>query len=409
MKIEKIPEIRFPEFQEAWQLCTIGQLGDVKTGKAFKSSEFNDNGKYLVITNKDIQSDIQQKKISSNRIDITEETVLDSYLLNGDNILITMDGVNIGKSSKYTNDRAVLAQRVGRITSKQLEFIYQIVKDEKFISEMQKVSVGNAIKHISLKQISDFSFYCPPKESEQEKIGNLLSGMDKDIYMKSNKLTTLKQTKQGFLQKMFPKEGESVPEIRFPGFSEKWSYKELGELINKVTEKNTNRKYNETFTNSAEQGIVSQRDYFEKDISNNINIDGYYIVQPDDFVYNPRISKYAPVGPIKRNKLSRTGIMSPLYYIFKAKDVDLDYLEVYFETSYWHTFMKLNGDSGARSDRFSIKDAVFRKMPIPLPDIEEQKKIANLLKDISKAIVFKEQELQALQQTKKAFLQKMFV
>ena len=108
-------------------------------------------------------------------------------------------------------------------------------------------------------------------------------------------------------------------------------------------------------------------------------MDGYYIVKNEDFVYNPRISTSAPVGPINRNKLGRTGVMSPLYTVFRPHDVDTTYLEHFFKCAYWHSFMNFNGDSGARSDRFSIKDDVFFQMTIPLPYIDEQRKIGELL------------------------------
>ncbi|MFC4025576.1 restriction endonuclease subunit S [Oceanobacillus longus] len=199
-----------------------------------------------------------------------------------------------------------------------------------------------------------------------------------------------------------------TPEIRFPGFTGDWEQRQLGEISVKVTEKNKDNIYSETLTNSAEFGIITQRDFFEKDISNKKNIDGYYIVHPDYFVYNPRISNFAPVGPIKRNKLGRTGIMSPLYYVFRTHDVDKTYLEYYFSGNGWHRFMNLNGDSGARSDRFAIKDSVFSEMPIPIPSIEEQVEVGNLFTELDDTISIRQQELDTLKQTKQGFLQKMF-
>lgn len=203
-------------------------------------------------------------------------------------------------------------------------------------------------------------------------------------------------------------ENKRTPEIRFSGYSGDWEKRKLGEISEKVTEKNKNNIYSETLTNSAEFGIINQRDFFDKDISNEKNLDGYYVVRPDDFVYNPRISNLAPVGPIKRNKLGRTGVMSPLYYVFRTHGVDKIYLEEYFSSNSWHIFMKLNGDSGARSDRFAIKDSLFREMPIPIPSIEEQTKIGNFLKQLDDTIALHQQELITLKQTKQGFLQKMF-
>ena len=170
-----------------------------------------------------------------------------------------------------------------------------------------------------------------------------------------------------------------MPSIRFYGFDNDWEQRKLSEITDKVTEKNAGLQYVETFTNSAEFGIISQRDFFDHDIAKLGSLDGYYIVKTEDFVYNPRISTSAPVGPINRNKLGRTGVMSPLYTVFRPHDIDTTYLEYFFKCGYWHSFMNFNGDSGARSDRFSIRDNVFFQMPIPIPDIDEQRKIGELL------------------------------
>ena len=147
----------------------------------------------------------------------------------------------------------------------------------------------------------------------------------------------------------------------------------MGEIADKVTEKNGNNEYNEPLTNSAEQGIISQKDYFDREVVNEENLHTYYIVRDNDFVYNPRVSTNAFVGPINRNRLGRNGVMSPLYTVFRTHDINYTYLEYYYKTTKWHRFMKFNGDSGARFDRFTISSTLFMKMPIPYPSIEEQK------------------------------------
>ncbi|NQJ47557.1 restriction endonuclease subunit S [Streptococcus suis] len=204
------------------------------------------------------------------------------------------------------------------------------------------------------------------------------------------------------------KEKSTVPRLRFPGFTDAWKQRKLGEVAEKISQKNLDRQYVETFTNSAEFGIISQRDFFEKNISSLDNISGYYIVSPDDFVYNPRISNLAPVGPIKRNKLGRVGVMSPLYTIFRFSDIHLDFVEKYFDTTIWHRYMELNGDSGARSDRFAIKDSVFKGLPIPLPTLPEQEAIGSFFSDLDQLITLHQRKLDDIKELKKALLQKMF-
>ena len=168
--------------------------------------------------------------------------------------------------------------------------------------------------------------------------------------------------------------------------------KEINEDITKLNKKNKNNEFTEPFTNSAELGIISQKEYFEREIVNDENLDGYYIVRKDDFVYNPRISGTAPVGPINRNRLERNGVMSPLYTVFRVHDIADLYLEYYFKTTNWHRFMKLNGDSGARFDRFTISSTQFMEMPIPYPEVEEQKKIGAYFEHIDHLITLHQQK-----------------
>ena len=198
------------------------------------------------------------------------------------------------------------------------------------------------------------------------------------------------------------------PIIRFKGYQDDWEQRKLNEIADKVSEKNKNNEFSEPFTNSAEQGIISQKDYFDREIVNNENLNGYYIVRNDDFIYNPRISVTAPVGPINRNRLGRNGVMSPLYTVFRTHDINNLYLEFYFKTTKWHRFMKLNGDSGARFDRFTISSTQFMEMPIPYPTLEEQQKIGEYFDSLDHLITLHQRKCDETKRLKKYLLQKCF-
>ena len=198
-----------------------------------------------------------------------------------------------------------------------------------------------------------------------------------------------------------------VPEVRFKGFTDDWEQHKLGEISFKVNTKNKENLTLPVLSNSAEYGIVNQEDYFDKKIAN--RTDNYYIVKHNDFVYNPRISKKAPYGPIRRNTLDTKGLMSPLYYVFRINDGNYIYLDYYFKSSKWYKFMYQNGDSGARSDRFAIKDKIFQMMPISMPNTKEQNKIGQLIQTLQKLIDLQQRKLRQLKQLKKAMLQQLFV
>ena len=201
-------------------------------------------------------------------------------------------------------------------------------------------------------------------------------------------------------------QNKKVPTVRFKGFTNDWEQHKLGEISFKVNTKNKENLTLPVLSNSAEYGIVNQEDYFDKKIAN--RTDNYYIVKHNDFVYNPRISKKAPYGPIRRNTLDTKGLMSPLYYVFRINDGNYIYLDYYFKSSKWYKFMYQNGDSGARSDRFAIKDKIFQMMPISMPNTKEQNKIGQLIQTLQKLIDLQQRKLALLKQLKKGMLQKMF-
>ena len=173
---------------------------------------------------------------------------------------------------------------------------------------------------------------------------------------------------------------EKRPKLRFPGFDEPWQSTLLSSVFTKNTKKNTDGQITNVICNSAKQGLIPQREYFDKDIANSDNTSGYYIIEENDFVYNPRKSADAPYGPISRYKYAEAGIVSPLYLCFRAKkEINPSFFEWYFRSSAWHRYVYMSGDSGARHDRVSIKDDTFFAMPINLPSAHEQEHIASFL------------------------------
>ena len=161
--------------------------------------------------------------------------------------------------------------------------------------------------------------------------------------------------------------------------------------------------------NSAKQGLIPQRDYFDKYIANSDNTDGYYIIETNDFVYNPRKSTDAPYGPISSYKYPEAGIVSPLYLCFRAKqEINPLYFEWYFRSSAWHRYIYMSGDSGARHDRVSIKDETFFAMPINIPSAQEQDRIALFLNAIEQRIEKQRSLVEALKKYKRGLLNKVF-
>ncbi|WP_427773435.1 restriction endonuclease subunit S [Comamonas thiooxydans] len=199
------------------------------------------------------------------------------------------------------------------------------------------------------------------------------------------------------------------PKLRFPEFrgAADWKFVPLNKLAKRCTQKNRSGAITRVLTNSAEYGVVDQRDYFDKDIATQGNLESYYVVDKGDYVYNPRISAAAPVGPISKNNVA-TGVMSPLYTVFRFGEINNDFYAYYFKTAGWHQYMRQASSTGARHDRMAITNDDFMAMPLPASTPQEQKKIADCIAALDECLDLALKKLDELNIHKQGLLQQLF-
>ena len=197
-----------------------------------------------------------------------------------------------------------------------------------------------------------------------------------------------------------------VPKLRFAEFVDEppWECPPLKNLAKRITQRNTHGADPTALTNSAEHGVVDQREYFDRDIA--VNTDNYYIVETGDYVYNPRISSTAPVGPISKNRIG-TGVMSPLYTVFRFRSDANDFFAHYFRSSHWHGYLRRVSNSGARHDRMAITNDDVMQMPIPTPSTREQQKIADCFGSLDDLIAADGRKLETLRQHKQGLMKQL--
>ena len=368
------PEIRFKGYTDEWEQRKLGDVLERRIEQRQQSEEYP----RLAFASGQGVIPLSERK-TNNREQLTKDEYTKKYLVTELNdIVYNPANVKYGAIDRNKCRRGLISPIYVTFTTNEIPgFIERIVTSHDFQQRALRFEEGTVTKRQSVnpEDLVTLDILVAPKREEQQKIATYFDSLDHLITLQQRKCDEVKSLKKYMLQKMFPQNEQKVPEIRFEGFTEAWEQRKLKEIADKVSEMNKNNEFSEPFTNSAEQGIISQKDYFDREIVNNENLDGYYIVRNDDFIYNPRISATAPVGPINRNRLGRNGVMSPLYTVFRTHDIDNLYLEFYFKTTKWHRFMKLNGDSGARFDRFTISSTQFMEMPIPYPTLEEQQKI----------------------------------
>ena len=197
----------------------------------------------------------------------------------------------------------------------------------------------------------------------------------------------------------------SASALRFPGFTEPWQKSPLNHFAKKITRKNKDNSISNILSNSANLGVIPQSDYFDRDIANRENTDGYYVIEHGDFVYNPRKSVTAPFGPVNIYEGQEIGIISPLYLCFQVSGIEPTYLRMFFKGRSWHRFIYENGDSGVRHDRVSIKDDLFLQLPVSYPTKEEQCKITALLSLLDERIATQRRLIEDFISLRRAILQ----
>ena len=406
-----VPRLRFPEFREAgaWEVKRLGDVAALKNGYAFKSSKYSDNGAYKVVTIANVQAGHMSIE-DMQRISPLPSDLQTHQKLSAGDILISMTG-NVGRICYVLIDDCLLNQRVGKLVPTKIdkEFFYHSIQNGNFQTAMQERAKGGAQGNLSAKDILQHVIYYPNNKHEQQKIAHCLSSLDEVIGLQAKKVQALKQHKKGLMQQLFPAEGETTPRLRFPEFREAgaWEVKELIKLAGRGTERNQKGKIKRVLTNSAEHGVLDQREYFDKDIAIQGNLENYFVVDQGDFVYNPRISSFAPVGPISRNDVGK-GVMSPLYTVFSFRQSDTDFFAHYFNSSAWHSYMRKVGSTGARHDRMAISNSDFLAMPLSVPNPKEQQKIAHCLSSLDEVIGLESHKLDALKNLKKGLMQQLF-
>ena len=386
------PKIRFKGYTDDWEQRKLGDMMDVTSVKRIRQSDWTDSG-VRFLRARDIVAESKNEEVSEplfiSQEKYDEYSAVSGKVEKGD-LLVTGVGtigvpmlINSEEPLYFKDGNIIWFKNKNAIDGRFFYHLFNGLNVQKFIKE----SAGTGtVGTYTIENGKKTPINLPLRKEEQEKIGEYFSNLDH--------LITLHQCKCYLLFKLLHND---------------WEQRKLNEIADKVTEKNKNNKFSEPFTNSAEQGIISQKDYFDREIVNDENLNGYYIVRKDDFIYNPRISVTAPVGPINRNRLGRNGVISPLYTVFRTHDIDNLYLEFYFKTTKWHRFMKLNGDSGARFDRFTISSTQFMEMPIPYPTLEEQRKIGAYFESLDTLITLHQHKYEQLQSMKKFMLQNMFV
>ena len=404
MMSKKSPQLRFEGFTDDWEERKLGEVSKYSNGGSYEN-DVVENGTYELITLKSVN--MSGKLVSSGKF-INRET----KTLEKDTLVMILSEQSpglLGMTAKIPeNNRYVLNQRVAEIKpNTNIDSYFLSMSINRSQAYFSKRGAGTKVQNISKPNVENFEFYCP-SEREQQKIGSFFKQLDDTIALHQRKLDLLKEQKKGFLQKMFPKNGAKVPELRFAGFADDWEERKLQEVLRERNNQQPQSMEYPLVSFTVENGVTPKTDRYEREqlVVGDKSSKKYKVTVLNDIVYNPANLKF---GAISRNKYGNA-VFSPIYITFLVNnDVTTpEFIEMFVTRN---DFIKraLKYQQGTVYERQSVSPTDLLAMNVYLPGKSEQEKIGSFFQQLDETIALHQRKLDLLKEQKKGFLQKMFV
>ena len=397
----KVPKLRFPEFTDDWEQRKLGDI--------FK--EYSEKNHPELPALSIIQGEGTILRDDSDRNLQYDKSSLSNYkMVQKDDFIVHLRSFEGGLEKSNHNGLISPAYHTLHGDKVDSRFYYPYFRSYEFINHRLVPHVfgirdGKSIDISGMKTISiPYTSY-----SEQQKIGDCIESINKVITLHQRKCEVLKKLKKGLLQKMFPKDGTNIPEIRFPEFTDAWEQHKLNEITSRV-QGNNGRLNLQTLTISAGNGWMKQEDRFSANIAGKEQ-KNYTLLKQGELAYNHGNSKLAKYGAVFELKDFDEALVPRVYHSFRVNNkTNSSFIEYLFATKILDKELGKLVSSGARMDGLlNIGYEDFVSIKITVPSFEEQQKIASYFRKVDEIITLHQRKLEVLKKLKKGLLQQMFV
>ncbi len=385
-----LTDVFLPLFTIDWEQRKLGEMASFAKGNGYTKADLSTEGKPIILYGR-LYTDYETVFSS---IDTRSGQKPGSLLSKGGEVVVPASGETadeIARASVVMPDGIILGGDLNVITPNQAinpVFLAIELSSGNLHKVLASKAQGKSVVHLHNSDLQTLDVVFPSLD-EQSQIGLCFEEFDALITLHQRKLDDLKKLKSGLLQKMFPKAGETVPEVRFPEFTGDWEQRKFKDLVFKSGKKNKKNLPYESFSITNESGFVSQNERFEnggtmKDADKSM----YIIVSPNSFAYNPaRIN----VGSIGYQALGKNVIVSSLYEVFKTShEVDDHFLWYWFKSDHFKRLVESLQEGGVRLYFYFDK---LQKGELWLPPIEEQRKIGGYFKSVDNLITLHQRKL----------------
>ena len=415
------PEVRFPGFTDAWEQRKLPEFVSFFNGLTYTPDDVQETGT-LVLRSSNVKNG---EIVDADNVYVSDEVVTSENVKEGDIIVVVRNGSRalIGKHAqiKASMPNTVIGAFMSGIRSEHSSFVNALLDTSAFENEIAK-NMGATINQITGYMFSKMEFMIPSGE-EQDKIGAYFKQLDHLITLHQRKLEHVKKMKKSMLQKMFPKKNQLYPEVRFPGFTDAWEQRKLGELVKEgILEAPLDGNHGEKHPTSDEYVDSGIPFLMASDIHNGeVNIYSCkYITKERAERLDKGFARNGDVLLTHKATIGETAILSNLmteyamltpqvtYYRIKNEErLNREYLYSFFNSLDFQTELKTKA---AQSTRPYIGITAQQNLKIILPaEIDEQIRIGLYFRNLDHLITLHQRELDHLQLLKKGMLQQMFI
>ena len=409
---EKKPALRFKGFTDPWEQRKLGDISEIKTGpfgSTLHADDYVSDGIPIITTEHFKTGSLPIDKCGLPQVSENDFSRLSAYILNaGDIVFSRVGSVDINALITPFQSTWLFSGRVLRVRpqNKNLsQFLHTLLETEDVKNDIRTRAVGQTMPSINTEILKTTPLRLPESTLEQEQLGKYFLNLDTLITLHQRKHEKLVNIKKSMLDKMFPQNGVSVPEIRFKGFTDPWEQRKFSDITFPAGEKNRDNLPLESYSITNEHGFIPQDEKFENGgTMREADKRMYYIVSPNSFAYNPaRIN----VGSIGYQNTGKDVIVSSLYEVFKTSDdVDDRLLWHWFKSPDFQKLIFQLQEGGVRLYFYYDKLCMGT---VSLPSLEEQRKIGQFFDSLDTLITLHQRKLEKLQNIKKSCLEKMFV
>ena len=405
---KKSPQLRFEGFTDDWEERKLEDYSENTFGGGTPKTGIDEywTGDIPWIQSSDLKKE-QLYNVQPSKF-ITDDAVKNSATkLVPKNSIAIVTRVGVGKLALLPFEYAT-SQDFLSLSNLKVDKWFGIYSTYTMLQKELNNIQGTSIKGITKPELLKKKMRTPSLIDEQSKIGTLFKQLDDIIALHQSKLDLLKEQKKGFLQKMFPKNGAKVPELRFAGFADDWEDCKLEEVLRERNNQQSQSLENPLVSFTVEKGVTPKTDRYEREqlVVGDKSSKKYKVTVLNDIVYNPANLKF---GAISRNKYGNA-VFSPIYITFVVNnDVTTpEFIEMFVTRN---DFIKraLKYQQGTVYERQSVSPADLLSMVLYLPGKAEQEKIGSFFKQLDDTIDLHQRKLDLLKEQKKGFLQKMFV